>query len=112
MPSMLVVSPVTVESMDLRVMMPTNSPLALNMGPPELPGLTAASVWIKVWVALLSTISRFRPLTMPLETLLANRPLYGLPMTKTVSPSLRLLEEPNLTGVRPVLSIFKMARSL
>ena len=40
----------------MRLTMPTTSPFMLNIGPPELPMLIAASVWI---------ISIGPPLTMP-----------------------------------------------
>jgi hypothetical protein len=31
----------------MKVLMPTSSPCALTSAPPELPGLMAASVWMK-----------------------------------------------------------------
>ena len=52
--------------------MPISSPLMLSSGPPELPGLMLASVWIRPPRTLPpgSVISRPRALTMPRETVL------------------------------------------
>ena len=47
--------------------MPMTSPAALRIGPPELPGFSAASVWI-AWATvkpLGAWIVRSRPETMP-----------------------------------------------
>ena len=57
------------------VLMPMTWPALLTSGPPELPGLMAASVWIRlrscsvlVWVASDAWIWRPRPETTPVVT--------------------------------------------
>ena len=67
------------------MLMPTSSPLRLTSAPPELPGLIAASVWMKS-----SRPSRLMPvrpsaLTMP-EVTVCWRP-KGLPIAITKSPT-------------------------
>ncbi len=49
---------------------PISSPLTLSSGPPELPGLMLASVWINALydISLLSTTSRLVALTTPTVT--------------------------------------------
>ena len=67
----------------------------LNSGPPELPRLIAASVWMKSsygpW-----RISRPRAETMPAVTV-PPRP-NGLPIASTQSPTLSVSESPNCTA--------------
>lgn len=46
----------------LAVVMPMTSPLALNIGPPELPELMAASVWIILITVPSVVMSRSMPL--------------------------------------------------
>ena len=62
------------------------SPFRLKSGPPELPGLIAASVCRKISPSKL----RFRVLTIPCETL-RSRP-RGLPTAKTPSPALQVFQ--------------------
>ena len=57
------------------VLMPMTWPELFTSGPPELPGLMAASVWIRlrsvsalVWLASDAVIWRPRPETMPVVT--------------------------------------------
>ncbi len=63
--------PMPLLSVAIAVLMPTTLPPASSSGPPELPGLMAASVWIRLvsgW--LLPSVTIERPLadTMPLVT--------------------------------------------
>ena len=83
-------------------------------GPPELPGLMGASVWM----ALMNDVSPVPPpavtgrssaLTMPLVTV-PSRP-SGDPMATAWSPTLTLSESPIVIGVSPVRSTFTTARS-
>ncbi len=66
---------------------PITRPLASSSGPPELPGLMAASVWItsSIWKPLGAWISRPVPETMP-EVAVRSRP-NGWPIAITVSPT-------------------------
>ncbi len=80
----------------MAVLMPTTSPAMLNSGPPELPRLIAASVWMKSsyrpW-----RMSRPRAETMPAVTE-PPRP-KGLPIASTQSPTCAVSELPNCTAV-------------
>ena len=53
-------------------LMPITRPFASRSGPPELPGLIEASVWITSGIVkpLGAWISRWRPETMPVVTVL------------------------------------------
>ena len=64
----------------MAVLMPITSPAMLNSGPPELPGLMAASVWMKSSKGP-APISRPRAEMMP-EVTLPPRP-KGLPAAST-----------------------------
>src|SRR5216683_2266207 len=80
----------------MAVLMPTTSPLRLNIGPPELPRLIEASVWMKssygpCWM------SRARAETMPAVTV-PPRP-KGLPIASTQSPTFMTSLSPNGTAV-------------
>ena len=89
--------------------MPTTSPARSTSGPPELPGLIAASVWMAGYVvswpacpsasgALPTDTGRFRALTMPLVTV-ASRP-NGEPIATTFSPTATCVERPIVAGVQ------------
>ena len=68
--------------------MPTTSPRALNSGPPELPGFTATSVWMK-GTQLSSGSERPLALTMPAVAVFSKP--YGEPIASTHSPTSRSL---------------------
>ena len=89
---------------------PISSPSALNRPPPELPGLTAASVCMRVMLTPSMVMVRSRPLIMPRETELVNRP-RGLPMAYTVVPTAVLTELPRVAAGRFSASILIIARS-
>ena len=81
----------------IALLMPTTSPRMLTSGPPELPGLIAASVWIASMTVLASRrcrwlspvrTGRFSALTMPLVTVPC-RP-SGEPIATTCSPGLEV----------------------
>ena len=77
---------------------PITWPAALISGPPELPGLIGASVWIAFGIVnwLGAWIVRLSALMMPAVTVLG-RP-NGLPMAITLSPTWTALESPNGSG--------------
>ena len=91
--------------------MPTTSPSRSTSGPPELPGLIAASVWIAGYVVSWlgcgwrrPRAARRRPdgsvaLTMP-EVTVASRP-NGEPIATTFSPTEILFDWPMLAGLQP-----------
>ena len=76
----------------MALLMPTISPDMLTSGPPELPGLMAASVWRKSskgpW-----PMERPLALMMPAVTVCC-RP-NGEPIASTQSPTLTLSESPS-----------------
>ena len=84
----------------MAVFIPTTSPLMLSSGPPELPGLMAASVCMTsgIWNAL-SLDGRSLPswLTIP-DVMEPDRGPNGLPMAAMGSPTLRLDESPSRSG--------------
>ena len=94
----------------MAVEMPITSPAMLNSGPPELPGLMAASVWMKSSKGP-APISRPRAEMMP-EVTLPPRP-KGLPAASTQEPTRARVEEPQgtLASWRPA-SIRSRARSV
>ena len=94
------------EELDVRIeeLMPTTSPFMSTSGPPLLPGLMAASVWIAGYVVLLPSSSeptftgRFSALTMPLVTVDSSP--NGEPIATTSWPTSRLPDLPMVAGVR------------
>ena len=54
------------------VLIPTSSPRVLTSAPPELPGLMAASVWMKSSYSANPTFARPVALTMPAVTVWLN----------------------------------------
>ena len=89
--------------------MPTTSPRRLNSGPPELPGLTATSVWMK-GTKVSSGSERPLALTMP-AVIVFSKP-NGEPIAATHSPTLSFAELPSFTVGRPVASILSSATSV
>ena len=78
--------------------------------PPELPGLMAASVWMKFSKVLMPSWVRPSALTMPLVTVWPTP--KGLPMASTGSPMTSASESPSVITGRSVRSTFRMARSV
>ena len=79
---------------EMAVLTPMTSALEFSTGPPELPGLIAASVWMmpRIKRPLSARIDRPRELTMPTVRVRSNP--NGLPMTKTFWPTSNLEESP------------------
>ena len=97
---------------------PITSPAALTSGPPEFPGLIAASVWIMSTYTPDPSLSAARlrpvPLTTPAVTLgseLARRNPYGFPIAIAHSPTIRFEEFPRGATGRFLASILITARS-
>jgi hypothetical protein len=84
----------------MAVLTPMTSPFMLSSGPPELPGLMAASVWMKCWnwPGAPWSMVRFLAEMMPAVTVCAKA--NGLPMASTQSPTCAVSELPILTGQR------------
>ena len=95
------------------VVIPTTSPCASTSGPPELPGLIAASVWIASGIVTLdSWISRPSALTTPFVTVGPPGRFRALPMATTSSPTSNSDESPSSSCRRPSASIFRTAMSV
>ena len=80
---------------------PMTSLLMLTNGPPELPTLILASVWMKSWSDKVRMSSTCRPLalTWPKVTLYSRS--KGAPMAMANSPTFTESESANFTGIRP-----------
>src|SRR5260370_20838569 len=83
------------EGEKIAVLMPITSPARLNIGPPELPRLIDASVWMKSSYGP-ALMSRARAETMPTVTE-PPRP-NGLPIATTQSPTRAVSDVPNFTA--------------
>src|SRR2546422_11613732 len=70
------------------VLMPTTRPDRSTRGPPLLPGLRAASDWIRLYNVSPAggTIARSRALTTPTDTVAPPFIASGLPMATTGAP--------------------------
>src|SRR5882724_170819 len=81
----------------MAVLTPITSPAEFIRGPPLLPGLRAASVWITLSISRpeLARNERARALTTPAVTV-AWKP-YGLPMATTSWPGWMALVSPSVT---------------
>jgi len=80
------------------VLTPIKRPALSRSGPPELPGLMAASVWITSWMVrpVTAVISRPSALTIPVVKVWSSP--KGLPMAKTFCPTNRSLDSPRAIG--------------
>ena len=94
----------------MSVLMPTRLPLASTSAPPELPGLIAASVWMKLPNGFADPISRPTALTMPIVTVWPT--LNGSPIASTTSPTWSWSDCPKVIGVSPVAEMRTTARSV
>ena len=101
MPTLPAWPPAVVEPVDsICELTPITWPAALNSGPPELPGLIAASVWMtsSIEKPLGEEISRCSALTTPVVSV-RSRP-NGLPIAYAGSPTSTLLESASVSGLR------------
>ena len=89
--------------------MPTSRPSPSTSAPPELPGLIAASVWMKFSIVDSPSWLRSSALTMPEVTV--SPTLNGLPMASTGSPTDRCRMSPNGITGRLSSDTFSSARS-
>ena len=101
--------PIDWASSEISVLRPITWPQRSTSGPPELPGLMGASVWI-IGSSEMPGSVRLRPLTIP-RVIVWSRPM-GLPMATTSSPTLMPDESPSLAvGSGPDDSTRSSARS-
>ena len=71
----------------MAVFTPMTSPFMFSSGPPELPGLMAASVWMKCWNWPLAPGSMVRFLAEMMPAVTVCDSAKGLPMASTQSPT-------------------------
>ncbi len=93
----------------IAVLMPTSRPSPSTSAPPELPGLIAASVWMKFSMVDRPSWLRSSALTMPEVTV--SPTLNGLPIASTGSPTESCLMLPNGITGRLSSDTFSSARS-
>ena len=109
-------TPFALGTVEIAVFTPTWRPAQVTSGPPELPGLMAASVWIapaRTVVpppALGTGMWRFNALTIPLVTV-PDSP-SGAPRATTGCPTTRTSRRARVSTGRPVRSTFNRARSV
>jgi len=86
------------DGLKMAVVMPIRRPAESSSGPPELPGLMAASVWIR-WsmITPLSACSERSSAEMMPVVSVQSRP-NGLPIANTFCPTLRSALVPTGTG--------------
>src|SRR5207249_4807198 len=85
-------NPMDCASSEMNVLIPMTLPQRSTRGPPELPGLIGASVWMSACSDRPGR-SRFSPLTMP-RVIVCSRPI-GLPIAATSSPTRSWDESPS-----------------
>ena len=81
-------------------LMPSTLPSALSSGPPELPGLIAASVWMALPIPKSVSDSMFRLSAEITPTVSDWDSPNGLPIAATGAPTVRWPEVPSSSGVR------------
>src|SRR3954454_13767781 len=111
--STAIAKPMFCASCDPAELMPTTSPSSVSSGPPELPGLIAASVctrWVKCSPSLVSIV-RSSADTIPSVAVGPPVNAKALPIATTGSPMRSSDDLPNGNAVRPVLSTLMTARS-
>lgn len=94
----------------MAVLTPCRLPLTSISAPPELPGLMAASVWMKFSKLLMPSWLRPSAETMPLVTVWPTP--KGLPMASTWSPTWSSSELPSTIAGSLSISILSTARSV
>ena len=94
----------------IAVLMPMRLPAPSISAPPELPGLIAASVWMKFSKVLMPSPVRPSAETMPLVTVWLKP--NGLPIASTTSPTRSVSDEPKVMAGRFSESTRSTARSV
>ena len=94
----------------IMVLMPITSPRESSSGPPELPGLMAASVWMASSMKAPSG-ERTERMELTIPRVMVPVSPKGLPMANTFCPTTRCEESPRVTGTRSGAEIWMTARS-
>src|SRR2546427_772755 len=108
-----IAKPIPFEFASMAVLMPTTWPAASRSGPPLLPGLIAASVWIRLVRWTPAWISMLRPVAemIPVVTVLVYVP-SGEPIAIASWPTLMSADRPIGAEGSPVASTLTIARSV
>ena len=98
-------------------LMPITSPRMLTSGPPEFPGLIAASVWMKSEIAYwpgsrLRSSRPPRPLALMIPAVTVKSSPSGLPIASTHSPIRAPVSSPRATVGKELPSILMTATSV
>jgi len=94
------------------VLMPMTPPRASTSGPPLLPGLSAASVWMTLSTRWPVMLRRLRPRALTTPAVTVDSKPRGLPMATTSWPTRSRDESPSAACGRPSASARTTARSL
>src|SRR6516165_2993017 len=81
--------------------MPTTSPVVDTRGPPELPGLSAASVWMTSSMSLPFRDRKDRPSDDTTPVVTVNSKPSGLPIATTTWPRFKSFESPSFAARAP-----------
>jgi hypothetical protein len=86
----------------IAVFIPIISPRISSNGPPELPGLIGAAVWIAFGIenAMPTEVGSDRPIQLIMPVVIVSLRPKGLPIAITVSPTSILEEFPIASGLR------------
>ncbi len=84
----------------IAVLTPTSRPALSSSGPPELPGLIAASVWITPATSRNSVVGSSRPSALTIPCVSVRCKPYGLPIAYTDWPMRSSRELPSGIGRR------------
>ena len=99
-----IAKPIPAELPDLETiaeLTPITRPALSSSGPPELPGLMAASVWMTPLISRPEAAGRRRPSALMMPEVIERPRPNGLPIAKTVCPTCRSLDEPIGSGATP-----------
>ena len=93
--------------------MPITSPADDTSGPPELPGLSAASVWMTSPISRPLSARSERPTALTMPAVTVDSKPRGLPMAIAIWPGRTVLELPSLAdGKVSLVSALSTARSV
>ena len=93
--------------------MPTSSPWVLTSAPPELPGFTAASVWMNDSILKsLGMAPSCRALALTMPAVMVDCKSNGEPIASTHSPRRSASDDPKASVGSPLASTFSSARSV
>ena len=96
----------------IAVLTPMTRPCASTSGPPELPGFSAASVWMTSSTSRPDCVRSERPSALTTPAVTVQSKPNGLPTATAIWPTRSADESPNATGVRSGACSRTTARSV